>query len=185
MLEIQHIWYISGVFILFFFFSSVLFTLKCQPAVGVINQTTHISCSVKSLTDPDPKGIVINTVALTRIGQKKSTFTFEPLKNIVTGDPRFKAGTLPSLQLHNTAISDEGEYKYYIRTSKGFNEVQFTISVLGKREMSSSHHLTSSESKLHRYSFAPLFSLRATSQCFNGNLFLFSPLQRPDHNLEA
>ncbi|XP_053354848.1 uncharacterized protein LOC128526739 [Clarias gariepinus] len=103
-----------------------LFNVTCQPAVGVIGQITHISCSIESQTGP----VVINTVALTRFSEKtKPCFTFQPYENRVTGDSRFKVESLPSLQLHNTAISDEGGYKYYIRTNQGNVNVQFTINV--------------------------------------------------------
>ncbi|KAF4080321.1 hypothetical protein AMELA_G00168980 [Ameiurus melas] len=103
-----------------------LFNMKCQPAVGVIGQTTHISCSI------DYFPISINTVVLTRSGEEKPCFTFQPYVNRVTGDSRFKVENGPSLQLHNTAISDEGEYWYLIRTSLGNEKVKFTISVTGK-----------------------------------------------------
>ncbi|KAM9482938.1 uncharacterized protein Hap1MRO34_007995 isoform 1-T3 [Clarias gariepinus] len=105
-----------------------LFNLKCQPAVGVIGQITHISCSIESQTGP----VIINTVVLTRFRENKSCFTFQPYENRVTGDSRFKVESLPSLQLHNTAISDEGGYKYYIRTNLGNVNVQFTINVTAK-----------------------------------------------------
>ncbi|KAM9482943.1 uncharacterized protein Hap1MRO34_007998 [Clarias gariepinus] len=105
-----------------------LFNVKCQPAVGVIGQITHISCSIESKTGP----VVINTVVLTKISEIKPCFTFQPYENRVTGDSRFKVESLPSLQLHNTAISDEGGYKYYIRTNQGNVNVQFTINVTAK-----------------------------------------------------
>ncbi|XP_017336657.1 uncharacterized protein LOC108272638 isoform X2 [Ictalurus punctatus] len=107
-----------------------LFKLNCQPAVGVIGQTTHISCSFEPLTDS--KFISINTVVLTRSGENEPCFTFQPYVNKVTGDSRFKVENGPSLQLHNTAISDEAEYWYFIRTSQGNDQVKFTVSVTGK-----------------------------------------------------
>ncbi|MCI4375959.1 hypothetical protein PGIGA_G00115700 [Pangasianodon gigas] len=110
--------------------SESLFKLKCQPAVGVIGQTTHISCSIEFYTKPKP--VVINTVALTRSGEKKSCFTIQPLENIRIGDSRFDVEKEPSLQLHNTAISDEGEYRYLIRTNLGQDQVRFTINVTAK-----------------------------------------------------
>ncbi|XP_017336651.2 uncharacterized protein LOC108272636 isoform X1 [Ictalurus punctatus] len=107
-----------------------LLKLKCQPAVGVIGQTTNISCSIESLTDPKP--ISINTVVLTRSGENEPCFTFQPYLNKVTGDSRFKVENGPSLQLHNTAITDEGGYWYFIRTNLGNEQVKFTISVTAK-----------------------------------------------------
>ncbi|XP_060774554.1 butyrophilin subfamily 1 member A1 isoform X3 [Neoarius graeffei] len=104
-----------------------LFNLKCQSAVGVIGETTRIPCSFESKTE-----VVTNTVVLTRIGEKNSCFTFEPFKNRVTGDSRFKVENEPSLLLHNTSISDEGEYQYYIRTNLHSNKVIFTINVTAK-----------------------------------------------------
>ncbi|KAF5886777.1 muscle, skeletal receptor tyrosine-protein kinase-like isoform X1, partial [Clarias magur] len=102
-----------------------LFNLKCQSAVGVIGQTTNISCSIESQTGP----VVINTVVLTRFRENKPCFTFQPYENRVTGDSRFKVESLPSLQLHNTAISDEGGYRYYIRTNLGNDDAEFRINV--------------------------------------------------------
>ncbi|XP_053355256.1 uncharacterized protein LOC128527016 [Clarias gariepinus] len=108
--------------------AETLFNLRCQPAVGVIGQITNISCSYENQTGP----VVINTVSLTRFNETKCCFTFHPYENRVTGDSRFKVESLPSLQLHNTAISDEGGYKYYIRTNLGNVNVQFTINVTAK-----------------------------------------------------
>ncbi|XP_053098192.1 uncharacterized protein zgc:174863 isoform X3 [Pangasianodon hypophthalmus] len=110
--------------------SESLFKLKCQPAVGVIGQTTHISCSIELYTKPKP--VVINTVTLTRGEEKKSCFAFQPFENIQIGDSRFGVENGPSLQLHNTAISDEGKYRYNIRTNLGQDDVQFTINVTAK-----------------------------------------------------
>ncbi|KAB5584686.1 hypothetical protein PHYPO_G00110330 [Pangasianodon hypophthalmus] len=107
-----------------------LFKLKCQPAVGVIGQTTHISCSIELYTKPKP--VVINTVTLTRSGEKKSCFAIQPFENIQIGDSRFDVENGPSLQLHNTTFSDEGEYWYIIRTNLGQDDVQFTINVTAK-----------------------------------------------------
>ncbi|XP_053493986.1 uncharacterized protein LOC128615713 [Ictalurus furcatus] len=107
-----------------------LIKLKCQPAVGVIGQTTQISCSIESLTDSKP--INIDTVVLTRSGENKPCFTFQPYVNKVTGDSRFKVENRPSLQLRNTAISDEAEYTYFIQTNRGIDKVKFTINVTGK-----------------------------------------------------
>ncbi|KAF5884025.1 muscle, skeletal receptor tyrosine-protein kinase-like isoform X1, partial [Clarias magur] len=105
--------------------AETLFNLKCQSAVGVIGQTTNISCSIESQTGP----VVINTVVLTRFRENKPCFTFQPYENRVTGDSRFKVESLPSLQLHNTAISDEGGYRYYIRTNLGNDDAEFRINV--------------------------------------------------------
>ncbi|XP_053098181.1 butyrophilin-like protein 2 isoform X1 [Pangasianodon hypophthalmus] len=110
--------------------SESLFKLKCQPAVGVIGQTTHISCSIELYTKPTP--VVINTVTLLRSGEKKPCFAFQPFENIQIGDSRFEVENGPSLQLHNTAFSDEGEYWYLIRTNLGQDQVQFTINVTAK-----------------------------------------------------
>ncbi|MCJ8730126.1 hypothetical protein PDJAM_G00114540 [Pangasius djambal] len=107
-----------------------LFKLKCQPAVGVIGQTTHISCSIEFLTKS--KHVIINTVALTRSGEKNSCFAFQPFENVRIGDSRFEVENEPSLQLHNTKTSDEGEYRYFIRTNLGQDQVQFTMNVTAK-----------------------------------------------------
>ncbi|KAF5886778.1 muscle, skeletal receptor tyrosine-protein kinase-like isoform X1, partial [Clarias magur] len=106
--------------------AETLFNLKCQSAVGIAGQTTNISCSIESQTGP----VVIKAVSLTRIRENKPCFTFKPSKNRVTGDSRFKVESLPSLQLHNTSISDEGGYRYYIRTNLGHVDAEFTISVV-------------------------------------------------------
>ncbi|KAF5879836.1 muscle, skeletal receptor tyrosine-protein kinase-like isoform X1, partial [Clarias magur] len=99
--------------------------LKCQSAVGVIGQTTNISCSIESQTG----SIDINTAALTRFRENKPCFTFQRYEDRVTGDSRFKVESLPSLQLHNTSISDEGGYRYYIRTNLGNDDAEFRINV--------------------------------------------------------
>ncbi|XP_060725061.1 uncharacterized protein zgc:174863 isoform X1 [Tachysurus vachellii] len=106
-----------------------LFTLKCQPAVGIIGQTTIISCSIETQTENKPN---IKTVVITRIGQQKPCFMFNSMDNHVTGDPRFHAENAPSLELQNTMIPDEGEYSYFIRTSQGTEHIMFTINVTGK-----------------------------------------------------
>ncbi|XP_047670244.1 muscle, skeletal receptor tyrosine-protein kinase isoform X2 [Tachysurus fulvidraco] len=106
-----------------------LFTLKCQPAVGVIGQTTIISCSLEARTENKPS---INTVVITKFGQKNPSFTFNKFDNIVTGDTRFSFNNAPSLELHNTMISDEGEYSYFIRTSQGPASIRFTLNVTAK-----------------------------------------------------
>ncbi|KAI5613782.1 hypothetical protein C0J50_4186 [Silurus asotus] len=107
-----------------------LFKLKCESAVGVISQTTNIPCSIESQKKP----VSINTVVLKRLGEKKPCFKYQPQKNTMTGDPRFKVLGGSSLQLQNTAISDEGEYEYYIRTSLGEDSILFTISVTDHKE---------------------------------------------------
>lgn len=137
------------------FSSTDLFTLKCQSAVGVIGQTTHISCSIEAKDEA-----VIKDVILTRTGEEKACFTFQPIKNIVRGDPRFKVVNLASLQLHNTRVSDEGEYKYLIRTSLGSNTAKFTISVTGKRKISSCSHF-----HYYRVKTAPLFLWLSEIEC--------------------
>ncbi|XP_047670245.1 muscle, skeletal receptor tyrosine-protein kinase-like [Tachysurus fulvidraco] len=106
-----------------------LFTLKCQPAVGVMGQTTIISCSLEVHTEDK---LSINTVVITKFGQKNPCLIFNTFDNIVTGDPRFHAENAPSLELHNTMISDEGEYRYLIRTSLGTRISLFTLNVTAK-----------------------------------------------------
>ncbi|XP_046703848.1 butyrophilin subfamily 1 member A1-like isoform X2 [Silurus meridionalis] len=105
-----------------------LFNLKCESAVGVISQNTNIPCSIESQKKP----VSINTVVLKRLGQKKPCFVYQPHENTITGDTRFKVLGGSSLQLQNTAISDEGEYEYHIRTSLGEDLIKFTISVTAK-----------------------------------------------------
>lgn len=127
-----------------------LFELKCEPAEGVVTQTTHINCNIKLLTVT--QSLIIHAVVLTRIGNKTSSFSFLPSEKKVMGDTRFEAGNLPSLQLHNTTMSDAGQYKYYIRSSVGSGKTTFTIKVTGKRKMSScSRRVTTTETKLHHY----------------------------------
>ncbi|XP_046703872.1 uncharacterized protein LOC124384915 isoform X2 [Silurus meridionalis] len=104
-------------------FASLL-KLKCESAVGVISQNTNIPCSIDSRYKS-----VIRTVFIKRIGEKKPCFIYQPHENTITGDPRFKVLGGSSLQLQNTAISDEGAYKYFISTTVGWDTMKFTISV--------------------------------------------------------
>ncbi|GAA6072647.1 muscle, skeletal receptor tyrosine-protein kinase-like, partial [Tachysurus ichikawai] len=106
-----------------------LFTLKCQPAVGVIGQTTIISCSIETQTETKPS---VKTVVITKIGQQKHCFAFNTFDKSASGDTRFRAENVPSLELQNTMISDEGEYKYFIRTYLGSVTTMFTINVTAK-----------------------------------------------------
>lgn len=131
------------------FFPTGLFTLKCQPAVGVIGQTTIISCSIETQTETKPS---VKTVVITKIGQQKHCFAFNTFDKSASGDTRFRAENVPSLELQNTMISDEGEYKYFIRTYLGSVTTMFTINVTGKSQMSRcAHDLTAAETKLHLY----------------------------------
>ncbi|XP_058258517.1 uncharacterized protein zgc:174863 isoform X1 [Hemibagrus wyckioides] len=104
-----------------------LFRLKCQPAVGVIGQTTNIICDMEAETVP-----IVNTVVITKIGETEPCFTFNRRDDLVIGDPRFQHKNVPSLQLENTMISDEGDYSYFIRTSHGKEDIRFTINVTAK-----------------------------------------------------
>lgn len=122
-----------------------LFRLKCQPAFGVIGQTTNINCDIEAETVS-----TVNTVVITKIGETEPCFTFNRRDGRVISDPRFQHKNVPSLQLENTMISDEGDYNYFIRTSHGSEDIRFTINVTGKSKMSwCSHDLTTTESKLH------------------------------------
>ncbi|KAK3557651.1 hypothetical protein QTP70_032706 [Hemibagrus guttatus] len=104
-----------------------LFTLKCQPAVGVIGQTTNIFCNIAANTVP-----IVNTVVIIKIGENDPCFTFNRRDKSVIGDDRFQLENAPSLQLQDTMISDEGEYSYFIRTSLGNDRIRFTINVTAK-----------------------------------------------------
>ncbi|XP_046703857.1 uncharacterized protein LOC124384908 [Silurus meridionalis] len=108
--------------------ADTLFKLKCESAVGVISQNTNIPCSIESQKKP----VSINTVVLKRLEEEKPCFIYQPHENTIAGDPRFKVLGGSSLQLQNTAISDEGEYEYDIRTSLGEDLIKFTISVTAK-----------------------------------------------------
>lgn len=106
-----------------------LFSIRCQPAVGVVGEVTDISCSIQSNT---PDTISIYLIVLTRVGEKEALFTFDPYEKRMSGEPRFQVTDKTSFQLSNTRLSDEGEYKYHIRTNQGGKETKFTISVTAK-----------------------------------------------------
>ncbi|XP_036426479.1 uncharacterized protein LOC118808131 [Colossoma macropomum] len=111
---------------------SVLISMECQPAVGVVGQTTNISCSFKRNFGADQK-IIISAGAVTKRGETEPLFWFK--NNTVDGDNRFKllSKNDPSLLLSSTAVSDEGLYDYTVVNNRGIIEDgTFRISVTAK-----------------------------------------------------
>ncbi|KAL6455752.1 hypothetical protein MHYP_G00356030 [Metynnis hypsauchen] len=104
--------------------------LECQPAVGVVGQTTEISCSIKTTFETDK--IIITAVSVTKRGETDPVFWFQ--NDTVKGDHRFKFPSEydPSLLLTDTAVSDEGRYDYTVITKHGVIEETFRINVTAK-----------------------------------------------------
>ncbi|KAI4879821.1 hypothetical protein NFI96_030623, partial [Prochilodus magdalenae] len=107
--------------------SAVLLSVDCQSAVGVVGQTTEISCSFRKRF-PD-QSITITAVTVTKRGATGPVFQ---MNGKVQGDPRFNLPSRenPSLQITNTALSDEGLYEYVVVTNRGIiQDGTFRISV--------------------------------------------------------
>ncbi|KAI4905563.1 hypothetical protein NFI96_000402 [Prochilodus magdalenae] len=103
--------------------------VDCQSADGVVGQTTEISCSLrKSFT----QSVTITGVTVTKIGATDPVFWIRD--GTPQGDPRFNLPSRedPSLQITNTAVSDEGLYKYVVQTNRGPASGTFRISVTAK-----------------------------------------------------
>ncbi|XP_036426493.1 uncharacterized protein LOC118808140 [Colossoma macropomum] len=111
--------------------TAALISMECQPAVGVVGQTTKISCPIKTNFGADQK-IIISAVSVTKRGETEPLLWFK--NNTVYGDDRFKLLSIndPSLLLSNTAVSDEGLYDYTVVTNRGIIEETFRISVTAK-----------------------------------------------------
>lgn len=73
---------------------------------------------------------------LTKKGQKDPDFLYSD--GNVTGDTRFTLPSQhdPSLMLSNVSLSHEGEYIYWMFTSRGMSETRITVNVTSKREFS-------------------------------------------------
>ncbi|KAI4885819.1 hypothetical protein NFI96_013387 [Prochilodus magdalenae] len=103
--------------------------VDCQSADGVVGETTEISCSFgKSFT----QSVTITGVRVTKIGATDPVFWIRD--GTAQGDPRFNLPSRedPSLQITNTAVSDEGLYKYVVVTYRGPASGAFRISVTAK-----------------------------------------------------
>ncbi|KAI4883753.1 hypothetical protein NFI96_007668 [Prochilodus magdalenae] len=108
------------------------FRVDCQSADGVVGETTEISCSLrKSFT----QSVIITGVTVTKINKRGER---DPVFWIRDGtaqeDTRFNLPSRedPSLQITNTAVSDEGLYKYVVLTKQGPASGAFRISVTAK-----------------------------------------------------
>ncbi|XP_072539390.1 uncharacterized protein [Salminus brasiliensis] len=110
---------------------SRLVDLECKPADGVVGQTTNISCSfIASVAD---QHITVITVFVYKNGQKDPLFTIK--NGSESGDARFRLPSVsdPSLELTDTALTDEGEYLYMLLTNRGIiKDGVFRISVTAK-----------------------------------------------------
>ncbi|KAI4884797.1 hypothetical protein NFI96_008528 [Prochilodus magdalenae] len=105
--------------------------LDCRSVGGVIGQTTEISCSFRKNLSEDL--IIIAAVTVTKRGERDPVFWIRD--GIMKGDPRFKLPSRedPSLQITNTALSDEGLYEYEVVTNRGVIRGRtFRISVTAK-----------------------------------------------------
>ncbi|KAI4895877.1 hypothetical protein NFI96_000878, partial [Prochilodus magdalenae] len=101
------------------------FEVHCGYSEGVIGQTTDIYCSFENRF-PD-KSIFIYAVTVTT----REETVFWSNSQGFHGDPRFKLPSRydPSLQITNTALSDEGWYDYKVQTDHGPVSGTFWISV--------------------------------------------------------
>lgn len=112
--------------------SDKLLRVVCQPAVGVVGQTVKISCSFERSFKSDQE-ITIDMVSVFKNDQEDRVFSFPKINE--TEDPRFKLPSVnnPSLELSNTAVTDEGRYTYEIATNRGvIEDGEFWISVKAK-----------------------------------------------------
>ncbi|XP_067315611.1 uncharacterized protein zgc:174863 [Pseudorasbora parva] len=109
--------------------SGDLWDLKCLPTLGIVGQTTVVSCSFKGFDD-----IEIVGVTLRRVTEDKPFL--EIWKNgKKTEDPRFSLETKEmglSLKIFDTHFSDEGKYLYHVETDRGGKTVQISISITAK-----------------------------------------------------
>ncbi|XP_072538916.1 uncharacterized protein [Salminus brasiliensis] len=109
-----------------------LLSVECQPAAGVVGQSMKISCLFRTSLGID-QDIIINTVFVYKNGQKDPLFTIKNSGG--SGDPRFRLPSVsdPSLELTDTALTDEGEYLYMLSTNRGIiKDGVFRISVTAK-----------------------------------------------------
>ncbi|KAI4897235.1 hypothetical protein NFI96_030189, partial [Prochilodus magdalenae] len=110
------------------------FRVDCRPAVGVVGETTEISCSYKTgFPDQDINIYAVRVKKITKRGERDPVFWIKNGKD--QGDPRFNLPSRedPSLQITNTALSDEGLYEYMIFTNRGFTkDGRFRIRVTAK-----------------------------------------------------
>lgn len=109
--------------------SKDLWDLECLPTVGIVGQTTVISCSIRSITD-----IEVVAVTLTKATQEKPVLEILP-NGEKSGDQRFSLENLklgPSLQISNTVFSDEGKYLYHVFTDTGDKKIQISLSITAK-----------------------------------------------------
>ncbi|KAI4877209.1 hypothetical protein NFI96_028665 [Prochilodus magdalenae] len=105
--------------------------VDCPPAVGVVGETTEISCSFESYFVAD-LNVIIYAVTVTKRGATGPVFWINSEGD--QGDPRFKLPSRydPSLQITNTALSDEGLYDYEVLTNRGPGSGTFWIRVTGE-----------------------------------------------------
>ncbi|XP_048055500.1 uncharacterized protein zgc:174863 isoform X2 [Megalobrama amblycephala] len=108
--------------------SQDLWKLECLPTVGIVSETTVITCSFKGF-----KKMEIVAVSLTKTTQEKPVFTMDP--DSISGDQRISLENSelgPSLKISDTMFSDEGEYLYNVITDRGAKMAQLSISVTAK-----------------------------------------------------
>ncbi|XP_066520190.1 uncharacterized protein [Hoplias malabaricus] len=93
--------------------------LECQSAVGVVGEVTKIPCSFRPFVKH--RKFIIYIVRIEKKWQEDPVVYIKKLNNVVKGGPRITlpSRTDPSLFFTNTTVSDEGEYEYRLRTSRG------------------------------------------------------------------
>ncbi|KAI4877208.1 hypothetical protein NFI96_028664, partial [Prochilodus magdalenae] len=105
--------------------------VDCQSADGVVGRTTEISCSFESYFVAD-LNVIIYAVTVTKRGATGPVFWINSQGK--QGDPRFKLPSRedPSLQITNTALSDEGLYEYEVLINRGPGSGTVRIRVTGE-----------------------------------------------------
>ncbi|KAI4905564.1 hypothetical protein NFI96_000403 [Prochilodus magdalenae] len=111
--------------------ASTLINVDCRPAAGVAGQPTKISCSFKKNFGGD-HSIIISAVTVMKKGERDPVFQ---MNGEVQEGARFNLPSTedPSLQITNTAVSDEGQYDYMVVTNRGIiPDGTFQITVTAK-----------------------------------------------------
>ncbi|XP_066520188.1 CD276 antigen homolog [Hoplias malabaricus] len=100
--------------------------LECQPGVGVVGENTKIPCSFKIPTEYED--FTIYEAKIKKKGQINPGFYIDnELEE--TAHIQLPSRTDPSLLFTNTTVSDEGDYEYRLKTSRGIIKGGFSLSV--------------------------------------------------------
>ncbi|XP_066520192.1 cell adhesion molecule 2-like [Hoplias malabaricus] len=117
-----------------------LLSPQCEPTVGTVGEETLIPCSFR-LPPGEDLTLVIYSATKTKKEEKRNTLLI--VRHMLVEDSRVKTvnNSDPSLIFTHTAVSDEGEYDYTVRTNHGFVGGTFSLRVraaYGSPTMSSS-----------------------------------------------